>query len=584
MNRPASAVDLPRSSARRRELATPTAVGPVNSRRVVTATVGVAAVVAALMHSCGRSHCPQRWPSLRGCWSSRSSPHRSSGSSTASSTTRRVDRPARADLHGPHRAPLRLLPDVALHHRRPGAPACDPEDAHPMPHASGAGNAGVRLAHFCWYMAIGAVVVWRRLAATPATARSWSGLVVALSDRVQPVHRRARHHPPARKPPDRRGPTVVRVPRPPPLHPPRRARRQPQLPAAPGRSAVRHAAHRADRRGARPARLAPGTPRPGPSARASGPGPRSADRPSRTATEPAGQMRVGLVCPYSLSAPGGVQNQVTGLARARGRSVTTSRSSPPARCPTIEGTSVGTGRSLPRERFAGADGAAATAAGLRAVRALRRGRFDVLHLHEPLAPSITRAGAARPPGAGGWHIPRRGGTHAVPVAAAPRCVAWPTASMLAWPSPRPPSNSPPGISAAPTSRLFNGIDVGRFRDAPRPAVHRPAGPTMLFLGRHEPRKGLDVLLEACSSSARGHDAVDRRRRPRHRTTPATSSATTADPVAGPAFGGRQDLPAAGRLGAVRAVVGTANPSAWCCSRRWRRVRQRWPATCPATGP
>lgn len=41
--------------------------------------------------------------------------------------------------------------------------------------------------------------------------------------------------------------------------------------------------------------------------------------------------------------------------------------------------------------------------------------------------------------------------------------------------------------------LFNGIETDRFAEA-EPAAK--AGPTVLFLGRHEPRKGLRVLLEA----------------------------------------------------------------------------------------
>jgi phosphatidyl-myo-inositol alpha-mannosyltransferase len=41
--------------------------------------------------------------------------------------------------------------------------------------------------------------------------------------------------------------------------------------------------------------------------------------------------------------------------------------------------------------------------------------------------------------------------------------------------------------------VFNGIEVERVATAP-PAPK--SGPTVLFVGRHEPRKGLDVLLSA----------------------------------------------------------------------------------------
>jgi phosphatidylinositol alpha-mannosyltransferase len=45
-------------------------------------------------------------------------------------------------------------------------------------------------------------------------------------------------------------------------------------------------------------------------------------------------------------------------------------------------------------------------------------------------------------------------------------------------------------------RLFNGIEIERFADTePTPTE----GTTVLFLGRHEPRKGLDVLLAALPS-------------------------------------------------------------------------------------
>jgi phosphatidylinositol alpha-mannosyltransferase len=67
--------------------------------------------------------------------------------------------------------------------------------------------------------------------------------------------------------------------------------------------------------------------------------------------------------------------------------------------------------------------------------------------------------------------------------------------------------------------LFNGIDVSPYR-APTAA---PIGMTILFLGRHEPRKGLDVLLDALPLLPRcvrvrvaGNGPATARLRERHR--------------------------------------------------------------------
>ena len=51
-------------------------------------------------------------------------------------------------------------------------------------------------------------------------------------------------------------------------------------------------------------------------------------------------------------------------------------------------------------------------------------------------------------------------------------------------------------SAASTRLLFNGIEIDLYTKAPPTPTD---GPTIFFFGRHEPRKGLDVLLEAMAS-------------------------------------------------------------------------------------
>ena len=122
-------------------------------------------------------------------------------------------------------------------------------------------------------------------------------------------------------------------------------------------------------------------------------------------------MRVALLCPYSLSRPGGVQGQVARLGpgaarrRARGRRARTRRDAPRPRV--ADGVRPARADALGRrrpvavpagQRLGGAGGAVA-GGGRRARRqAVRGGGFDVVHLHEPLAPGVgLRAACSAPP-------------------------------------------------------------------------------------------------------------------------------------------------------------------------------------------
>ncbi len=108
-------------------------------------------------------------------------------------------------------------------------------------------------------------------------------------------------------------------------------------------------------------------------------------------------MRVALLCPYSLSRPGGVQGQVTGLGRAlvgAGHEVTVLAPFDGDGDEVVPGMAsdggvafVALGRSLGLPANGSvAPVALGPGAARRAVRAVRLGGFDVLHLHEPLAP------------------------------------------------------------------------------------------------------------------------------------------------------------------------------------------------------
>ena len=207
-------------------------------------------------------------------------------------------------------------------------------------------------------------------------------------------------------------------------------------------------------------------------------------------------MRVGMISPYSLTVPGGVQNQILGLARAlraRGVSVRVLGRWSVAR---PEPFVTPLGNSVPT----GANGsivplAPDPAAQLRTIRALRDEEFDVLHLHEPMAPGPTMTALLLKP------APVVATFHSAGTSLA-YDVFRPLVRKGAWRIGRWFAVSPEARDLAHRALggeyeiVFNGVDMARYR-AGVPA--KTQGPTILFVGRHEPRKGLDVLLEAMTT-------------------------------------------------------------------------------------
>jgi phosphatidylinositol alpha-mannosyltransferase len=202
-------------------------------------------------------------------------------------------------------------------------------------------------------------------------------------------------------------------------------------------------------------------------------------------------MRIGLVSPYSLTIPGGVQGQVLGLARALRASGHEARVLGPCDGPPPEPWITPLGRSVPTA----ANGSVAPlapdpSAQLRTIRALRDEAFEVVHLHEPLAPGPCITALVL----GG--TPMVGTFHAAGESAAYRYLGWGLRRMVKRLAVRC-AVSPDAVSLAQHSLgghyelLYNGIEVDRFRCTP---PHPTDGPTIFFLGRHEPRKGLAVLL------------------------------------------------------------------------------------------
>lgn len=205
-------------------------------------------------------------------------------------------------------------------------------------------------------------------------------------------------------------------------------------------------------------------------------------------------MRVGLVCPYSLSFPGGVQGQVLALAASLRRRGVEARVLAPCDGPPPETFVIPLGKSVPTA----ANGSVAPvapdpAAQLRTIRALWDEDFDVVHVHEPLAPgpTVTTLLLRPAPLVGTFHA---AGSQPAYTALAP---------LVRWGAQRldlrvAVSEDARRLAAdhlgGDYELLFNGIEVERFAAArPEPTGGRP---TVLFLGRHEPRKGLEVLLRA----------------------------------------------------------------------------------------
>ena len=206
-----------------------------------------------------------------------------------------------------------------------------------------------------------------------------------------------------------------------------------------------------------------------------------------------GAVRIGLVCPYSLTVPGGVQAQVMGLARNLRALGVDVRVLAPCDGPPPDAGVTPLGKSVPTASNGSvAPLAPDPAAQLRTIRALRDEAFDVVHLHEPLAPGPTMTALLfrNAPMLGTFH---RAGDSAAYAVAKPG---------VRWLAKRLDLRCAVSKDALATAEravggtyelLFNGIEVDRFaKAAPAPSD----GPTIFFIGRHEQRKGLAVLLDS----------------------------------------------------------------------------------------
>lgn len=211
-------------------------------------------------------------------------------------------------------------------------------------------------------------------------------------------------------------------------------------------------------------------------------------------------MKVGLVCPYTWDVPGGVQAHVRDLAenlQRLGHEVSVLAPVDEPDEPGLEPYVVPAGRAVPVPYNGSVARLCFGPLSLaRTRRWLRAGAFDVLHLHEPTVPSVSMLAM--------WTA--RGAIVATFHTSTPRSRALQVFGTVLQPGMEKLTGR---IAVSPAARRVimehlggdavlvpNGVEVGHFTGA-QPLPDRPAGPTVVFLGRvDEERKGLAVLLEA----------------------------------------------------------------------------------------
>ncbi len=207
-------------------------------------------------------------------------------------------------------------------------------------------------------------------------------------------------------------------------------------------------------------------------------------------------LRIGIIAPYSLSVPGGVQAQVLGLARELRRQGHEARVLGPCDGPPPEPFVTPLGNSLPTA----ANGSIAplapdASAALRTMRALRDEQFDVLNVHEPLAPGppMTTLVMGGAPIVGTFHAAGVSTSYRVFKPLLDRLLRRIDIKVVVSKEAQELVASHFPKQADGIRMLFNGVDIATIAAAP---PVQATGPTIFFCGRHEQRKGLAVLLEA----------------------------------------------------------------------------------------
>ncbi len=222
-------------------------------------------------------------------------------------------------------------------------------------------------------------------------------------------------------------------------------------------------------------------------------------------------MRVGLVCPYSWDVPGGVKEHVRDLAEELlrlGHEVSVLAPGDPDA--EVEPYVVLAGRAVPVP-FNGSVARLAfgPVSASRTRRWIREGGFDLLHVHEPVSPSVSMLAvwAASGPVVGTFHssyLSRSrvyGASYGILQPTLERITARIAVSEAA-------RNTVVQHVGGDAVLIPNGVALRRYAKAdPMPGWPGQGG-ALGFLGRiDEPRKGLPVLLEALRAVVAEHPGV-----------------------------------------------------------------------------
>jgi phosphatidylinositol alpha-mannosyltransferase len=212
-------------------------------------------------------------------------------------------------------------------------------------------------------------------------------------------------------------------------------------------------------------------------------------------------MRIGIISPYSLTIPGGVQAQVLGLARELRRRGHEARVLGPCDGPPPESFITPLGDSLPLS----ANGSIAPlapdpSAALRTLRALNDEQFDVIHIHEPLAPGPTSTALIvhRAPTVATFHAAGTSASYRLLQPALTRLLARIEHKVVV---------SKDALAlvqhhlGGDYEVLFNGVELDEIRSARPWPRGDDSVPVIFFCGRHEERKGLRVLVDAVQRHA-----------------------------------------------------------------------------------